>query len=733
MENETRLCRARTRGVREPGGMGVGSGMSSFAPHCLSILGIVLIILSCLTYPVRTEAQDADWDLMAARSKEYKSSDVPKAIPGRGTETSTLTIADTGPVVDLNVKLNITHPYNADLDIFLIGPDGTRVELFTDVGGESANFSDTILDDEASESITDGSGPFAGSYRPEGSLANFKSKDIAGTWTLEVTDDWSVSRAGTLNSWSLIIETEVKEPLPAPVIHVEQSVPGGVYDTVCWDDAAAAKEYESAVAVPIPDQGTATATLVVEDFGMIEDLNVKLDITHGLDSDLDVFLIAPDKTRIELFTDVGGLGDNFTDTILDDDAALSIRDGSAPFTGTYRPEGKLSDLVGKDVHGTWTLEVTDDSMLSTGTLNHWSVIVVVADTLYYAECATDAAFATVIADSGWIIDKCYTFSDLDPNQEYWYRVKARPMETWLQTTQSDFQADALTGTEATSDGDVVLVGTGGGGLGPALNVIQNPGFEASGGWSGASNDLILALFGLGIWRGYWTSDGVWAGGVVFGAEFTFSRGTYAYLVQRDIDWTGVDTLVFDYCSYNGPQMKSLVLIGDQEVWSHTHTNQWEAAHYDIGVDVSGITGRKDLKLRVEVTTTGTNAAMFWDKLRTYGPKAGYATPGDIVSIPIGLGQGDTWDLLGFNSTTPAGTKLTVDVLPANGSTPVPGYANVPSGTDLSGLAEASIRLRANLSTSDTAATPMLHDWSVTYSDAARESAWSNVESSQPAK
>jgi subtilisin-like proprotein convertase family protein len=668
---------------------------------------------------------------MAARSKEYASGDVPKEIPGRGTVNSTLAVTDAGPIVDLNVKVNITHPYDADLDIYLIAPDGTRVELFTDVGGESANFEDTILDDEASESIADGSGPFAGLYRPEGSLAGLKTKDVAGTWTLEVTDDWSTSRAGTLNSWSLIVTLELKEPLPAPVIHAESSVPGGIRDTIRWDDTGQVQQYDSTVAQAIPDQGTAAPTLVIEDFGMIEDLNVKLNITHGLDSDLDVFLVAPDgKTRVELFTDVGGLGDNFTDTILDDEAPLLITGGSAPFTGTYRPEGRLSDLIGKDIHGTWTLEVTDDSLLSSGTLNSWSLFVDVADALYCAECATDAQFNSVIADSGWIIDRSYTFAGLDPNAQHWFRAKARPLETWCQTSQSDFQTDTVTGVEITSDGDVALVK--GSGLGPQVNVIQNPSFELDGGWGGASNNPILAILGLGIWTGLWTSDGSWAGGTVFDQAFTFPTGSYAYLLQRDIDWTGVGTLVFDYCSYNGAEMRSQALIGDQEVWSHTHTNEWRAAHYDVAVDVSGITGRKDLKLRVEVIRSGSNAAVLWDKLRTYGP-GGYGAPGSIVSTPIRLNDGDTWDILGFNATMPVGTALTVDVLPASGSTPTPGYVNVLSGADLSGLAEGNIRLRANLSTSNIAVTPVLHEWSVSYTDAARQSAWSNVESSVPAQ
>jgi hypothetical protein len=52
---------------------------------------------------------------------------------------------------------------------------------------------------------------------------------------------------------------------------------------------------------------------------------------------------------------------------------------------------------------------------------------------------------------------------------------------------------------------------------------------------------------------------------------------------------------------------------------------------------------------------------------------------------------------------------------------------------LSDLADRTIRLGANLATTNPSATPALHDWSLTYSDAARQSTWSNVESSQPPK
>lgn len=48
---------------------------------------------------------------------------------------------------------------------------------------------------------------------------------------------------------------------------------------------------------------------------------------------------------------------------------------------------------------------------------------------YYAECAEDANFSNIIADSGWITDTSYEFCGLNSNQTYWYRVKARRPET----------------------------------------------------------------------------------------------------------------------------------------------------------------------------------------------------------------------------------------------------------------------------------------------------------------
>ncbi|MDZ8236949.1 proprotein convertase P-domain-containing protein [Nostoc sp. ChiQUE01b] len=131
------------------------------------------------------------------------SNNSPVSIPDLSTITSSLAVSGLPTsIADVNVTLNIKHNWDSDLDVFLISPTGTRVELFTDVGGSNINFTNTTLDDEAATSITLGTAPFSGSFKPEGLLSAFDNKNPNGTWKLEVRDD-EIAVAGTLNSWSL--------------------------------------------------------------------------------------------------------------------------------------------------------------------------------------------------------------------------------------------------------------------------------------------------------------------------------------------------------------------------------------------------------------------------------------------------------------------------------------------------------------------------------------------------
>jgi subtilisin-like proprotein convertase family protein len=102
----------------------------------------------------------------------------------------------------VKIQININHPYDSDLQAYLISPAGTRVQLFSGVGESGANFQGTIFDDDASTSILDGEAPFTGSFRPSQSLSAFEGQDTRGIWTLEVSDHFPGDE-GTLLAWTL--------------------------------------------------------------------------------------------------------------------------------------------------------------------------------------------------------------------------------------------------------------------------------------------------------------------------------------------------------------------------------------------------------------------------------------------------------------------------------------------------------------------------------------------------
>ncbi|MBT8218630.1 MAG: choice-of-anchor L domain-containing protein, partial [Bacteroidia bacterium] len=97
--------------------------------------------------------------------------------------------------------------------------------------------------------------------------------------------------------------------------------------------------------------------------------SVCIDILHFWDEDLSIFLEAPDGSFIELSTDNGGQGNNYTMTcFVNDETAPMIAEpgmlapeSATPFTGSWRPEGNWSDLWanGSPTNGQWRLAVFD--------------------------------------------------------------------------------------------------------------------------------------------------------------------------------------------------------------------------------------------------------------------------------------------------------------------------------------------------------------------------------------
>src|SRR5206468_4652090 len=123
----------------------------------------------------------------------YTSADTPVPIPDNSTigATSTINVTDSNTVLDVDVKVNITHSYDADLAIMLIPPSGPPIVLSSNRGVSGDNFTNTVFDDQASTPISAGSAPFTGSFRPEAPLAAAGGINTQGAWKLKVVDSAS--------------------------------------------------------------------------------------------------------------------------------------------------------------------------------------------------------------------------------------------------------------------------------------------------------------------------------------------------------------------------------------------------------------------------------------------------------------------------------------------------------------------------------------------------------------
>jgi subtilisin-like proprotein convertase family protein len=143
----------------------------------------------------------------AAPAQSTGATDVPKAIPDANATgiSSSVTVAGTGTVSNVDVSIaRITHTWVGDLQIELIGPDGTRVMLADRPGGPDNagdNFVGTVFSDSATTPLSAGAAPYAGTFKPQGGrLAAFAGRPVGGKWTLRVADV-SAYDSGTLSGW----------------------------------------------------------------------------------------------------------------------------------------------------------------------------------------------------------------------------------------------------------------------------------------------------------------------------------------------------------------------------------------------------------------------------------------------------------------------------------------------------------------------------------------------------
>jgi subtilisin-like proprotein convertase family protein len=138
-----------------------------------------------------------------------------------GTQAQSLvtTIGEGGTLTDVDVHLDIVHPHPAELAVYLrhaTNPITPDIELTSGNGAGGANYSGTILDDEALNPITGGAAPFTGRYRPETPLSTFDGQNDSGAWTLTVQEGGEPSDpdAGYIDSWGVTTSSDACEDPP---------------------------------------------------------------------------------------------------------------------------------------------------------------------------------------------------------------------------------------------------------------------------------------------------------------------------------------------------------------------------------------------------------------------------------------------------------------------------------------------------------------------------------------
>jgi hypothetical protein len=144
------------------------------------------------------------------------------------------------------------------------------------------------------------------------------------------------------------------------------------------------KTYRTSSNLGIPDGSFASLSTTIEEAGQITDLNVAVRVTHPAAQELSLSLgvsYPGVSSSSALAIREGGAGADYgtgnadcsgTLTVFDEQAATSIGDGTAPFTGSYRPVVPFGSYF--QTRGTWRFAVSDiGGGFSGGAIRCWEL------------------------------------------------------------------------------------------------------------------------------------------------------------------------------------------------------------------------------------------------------------------------------------------------------------------------------------------------------------------------
>lgn len=135
-----------------------------------------------------------------------------------GTTNAMIEIPDAGTIIDVNVTVSMDSIDLFDVELNLISPAGTNVELVSNrMSSLAFNMRDATFDDSAGEilPISSSDEPYTGSWLPEdpAGLAKLIGESAQGAWKLRAADDSSSEDFGqTLVAWSLDVTATFAGP-----------------------------------------------------------------------------------------------------------------------------------------------------------------------------------------------------------------------------------------------------------------------------------------------------------------------------------------------------------------------------------------------------------------------------------------------------------------------------------------------------------------------------------------
>jgi subtilisin-like proprotein convertase family protein len=145
--------------------------------------------------------------------------------------------------------------------------------------------------------------------------------------------------------------------------------------------------------IPAPDEPESEygkgrmedAVINVPDHIVIDDLDVRIDLKHTKAFDLQIYLQSPSGKKIclnsyDALTEYFE-GQDYIQTVFDDEADVPIEQGKPPFTGRFKPKAPdtLGVFDGEDTFGPWRLQIYDAYYADSGHLNSFELMITVPE------------------------------------------------------------------------------------------------------------------------------------------------------------------------------------------------------------------------------------------------------------------------------------------------------------------------------------------------------------------